>query len=187
MQSHSHKKTLIATLLSHVTTWRKASGWSRESVTQEITDAHERIGGHVVSGICFDPHTSDAYERQKVNADRVFRWLDDATKDNNLLPANFLPSILAAMPSAVAVACLSEILRPLGYGVHVLAKERQAIGVEHLHELIKETAEAQQAVVDLLDGATPQELVIAQKELTEMVDTGKRLLSSVEAEIREVA
>lgn len=39
----------------------------------------------------------------KVNADRVFRWLDDGTKDTNLVPANFVPSILAALPTDLKV------------------------------------------------------------------------------------
>ncbi len=96
MRDVSHK-TWIAIVLDHVNAWRKANGWSRETVVQMIVEAHECTNGPVVTGIKFEPHTADTFERWKVNADRVFRWLDDSSKDTNLLPTNFIPSILAAM------------------------------------------------------------------------------------------
>ncbi|MCS9500340.1 hypothetical protein N1E27_29850, partial [Pseudomonas aeruginosa] len=92
MRTESH--TLISTLLGVVNQWRRREGWSRETVVQHIVEAHERIQGALVTGIVFDPPTRDTTERMKVNADRVFRWLDDGTKDTNLVPANFVPSIL---------------------------------------------------------------------------------------------
>ncbi|MBN0437935.1 hypothetical protein JTM67_36255, partial [Pseudomonas aeruginosa] len=84
MRNESH--TLISTLLGVVNQWRRREGWSRETVVQHIVEAHERIQGALVTGIVFDPPTRDATERMKVNADRVFRWLDDGTKDTNLVP-----------------------------------------------------------------------------------------------------
>lgn len=83
MRSESH--TLISTLLGVVNQWRRREGWSRETVVQQIVEAHERIQGALVTGIVFDPPTRDTTERMKVNADRVFRWLDDGTKDTNLV------------------------------------------------------------------------------------------------------
>src|SRR5471030_1880418 len=97
MRNESHQ-TFIGTMRDHVIAWRKREGWSRESVVAAIVDAHELTEGPATTGIAFDPTTRDVFERQKVNADRVFRWLDDEGKDTNLLPANFIHSIWAAMP-----------------------------------------------------------------------------------------
>lgn len=118
MRNESH--TLISTLLGVVNQWRRREGWSRETVVQHIVEAHERIQGALVTGIVFDPPTRDTTERMKVNADRVFRWLDDGTKDTNLVPANFVPSILAALPTDLKVQALGDILTPLGVSVRLI-------------------------------------------------------------------
>ena len=83
MRDVSHK-TWIAIVLDHVNAWRKANGWSRETVVQMIVEAHDRMNGQVVTGIKFEPHTADTFERWKVNADRVFRWLDDSSKERRV-------------------------------------------------------------------------------------------------------
>lgn len=114
MRSESH--TLISTLLSVVNQWRRREGWSRETVVQHIVEAHERINAHIATGIVFDPPSRDAMDRMKANADRVFRWLDDSTKDNNLLPANFLPSILSALPNDLKIQALGGPADP-GRGI----------------------------------------------------------------------
>lgn len=181
MRNASHK-TWIATVLDHVNAWRKRAGWSRESVVQAIVEAHERIGGQSNTGIRFEPHTTDVFERQKVNADRVFRWLDDATKDNNLLPSNFITSILAAMPLDVRLHCIDDLLRPLGIagrpvgGLEV--HDLNAVG--HLRSLLAENSGAQQAVAELVDGATNDELLRAQRELAESRDATITALAAIE-------
>ena len=97
MRSNPHK-TRIAMYRECLEEWRKRDGLSRETVCQLIVEAHERTDGPATTGIRFEPPTTDAYERQKVNAERIFRWLDDVSKDKNLLPANFEASIEEAMP-----------------------------------------------------------------------------------------
>ena len=187
MRKQSHGKTWIAVTLDHVNAWRKSQAWSRESVVAEIEKAHERIGGPAKTGLRFEPKTQDVFERMKINAERVFRWLDDHSKDNNLLTLNFTESIVAAMPTDVALHYLNDLLRPLGYAAHAIAPEpAQPVGIAQLQELIKEAAEAQQAVADLLDGATLDELVKAQAELTDAVESGKRVLAAVESELMAV-
>ncbi|EMH6924414.1 hypothetical protein N0002_24295 [Pseudomonas aeruginosa] len=167
MRTESH--TLISTLLGVVNQWRRREGWSRETVVQHIVEAHERIQGALVTGIIFDPPTRDTTERMKVNADRVFRWLDDGTKDTNLVPANFVPSILAALPTDLKVQALGDILTPLGVSVRLIggdAGQRPEV-LCMLRTLIKENGEAQQAVANLVDGADDQELQEAHRELSE--------------------
>jgi hypothetical protein len=115
---HGQHKTLIGIIREHVIAWRTDLRLSREKIVAYIVEKHEEIGN--LSGIVFDPVTRDEDERRKVNAERVFRWLDDQSKENNLLPANFIPSVLAAMPIERRMACASEILVSVGLGVRLL-------------------------------------------------------------------
>jgi hypothetical protein len=168
MRNESHK-TLIARVLEHVNACRKAVGWSREAVADTIVQAHIRIGGPEATGIRFEPPTTDTFERAKVNADRIFRWLDDGSKDTNLLPANFLPSILAALPMEDRIALMNDVLAPLGMVAHRLEQDGAARldATKHLVTISKEVAEAQSAVANLIDGATLPELQKAERELAE--------------------
>lgn len=184
MRNKSHN-SLISIVRSHVSEWRKEKGWSRETVVAEIVAAHERIGGEAASGIRFEPNTLDTFERMKVNADRVFRWLDDESKDTNLLPSNFLPSILEAMPHMIRRHCLDEILRPLGLGVRTLeAVGSQAVCVGQMTNLLREQAEAAAATAELLDGnATSDELERAHRELSESIVTTRNVRASIESQL----
>lgn len=185
---HASHKTWIAIILEHVNAWRRAHGWSRETVVQHIVEAHERIDGPRVTGIKFEPHTADAFERQKVNADKVFRWLDDATKDTNFLPTNFIQSILTAMPDDIRLHCIDDLLRSLGVAGRSVAGGgdgggQSAVGL--LRGMLAENAEAQQAVAELVDGATREELLAAQRELTESAEATTKALSWVEAALTQ--
>lgn len=191
MQNKSHdsaeQPTWIATIRDSVEVWRKQQGWSRETAAQMIVDAHERHGLHQVSGIVFDPPTRDAFSRMKVNADRIFRWLDEVTKDNNLLPANFILSILIALPPDLRMHCLDDMLRPLSIGIRQIGEsDRQglnAIGL--LRTMLAENSDAQQAVAALVDGASMEELLKAQRELAESSEATQRALAAVEAALVE--
>lgn len=177
---HQTHQTPITIIQSHVNDWRKELNWSRESAAMTIVEAHVRIGNDKVSGIVFDPPTRDAFERARVNADRIFRWLDDQTKDNNLLPLNFLPSILAALPVERRVCLLNDLLRGSGVVVMALAIGANTLdAVTMLRSLIGECADATRAVADLVDGATRPELLVAQKELIEALGAAQAALDTV--------
>lgn len=184
MRNESHT-TLIGTVRAAIVEWRKREGWSRETVTQMIVEAHEAMAGPAATGIKFDPNTQDTFERSKVNADRVFRWLDDETKDNNLLPPNFLPSLLAAMPIDVRLHCLDTILRPLG--VAVASVESTVPGdfdaTSHLRDMIKEGAEAQVALVAVRPGAPVHVLEAARKEVMDVQESTNRAARALDAAI----
>lgn len=169
MRNDTHN-TLIDTVRTAVEEWRKREGWSRASVAHEIVVKHEEIEGPLVTGIVFDPNTKDTYERQRINGERIFRWLDNVTKDTNLLPVNFLPSILAALPSDLQLQVLGVLVRPLG--LEVSSSENAAAPafdpLAHASSIIKEGAEAAQAVLKVCAGG-PQELVEqACKELADV-------------------
>lgn len=178
MQRSSH--TWIATIRDAVEAWRKQQGWSRETAAQMIVEAHEREGLHRVSGIVFDPQTRDTYERMKVNADRIFRWLDDVTKDNNLLCANFIPSILAALPSDLRMHLVDDLLRGHGMACRMVATESDESPIGMLRSMMIESSEAQQAVAALLDGEDPGELEHAQHQIAEAREVLRNAQNMVE-------
>jgi hypothetical protein len=182
MRSQSHK-TFIGQIREHVSEWRKSKQWSRESVVQDVVEAHISIGGPAATGISFAPSTQDSFERMKVNADRVFRWLDDETKDTNLMPANFLPTILSALPPDLRASLLDELLRPLGLGVRHLsgavAPDMDTTGI--LRSVLKEGGEAYQALVELIPAATPAALGRALKEISESIQAQTQAREVIEA------
>lgn len=185
MRNPSHD-SLISILLAHVNGWRRASRMSREAVVELIVEAHERIGGPFRTEIAFDRGHGDEFQRMKNNADRVFRWLDDQTKDGNFMPANFIPSILAAMPSDVRCACAADLLAVAGLGVHHLAgaDHHDHIDiVELLRHVLKESGEAHQAFAALIDGAELDELQQAQKEIAEAIEALQQARSAVEVRL----
>jgi hypothetical protein len=181
-------RTLIGIIRDHVTAWRKAKSWSRESVVAEIVGAHERIGGPDLTGIRFEPQTRDTYDRMKVNADRVFRWLDDETKDSNLLPPNFLQSLLAAMPPDVLISCVADLLRPLGLVPQPIgcAADGSLNAAVMLRGVMKEGGEAEQALLQLVAGPNTSALLSARKELTESIRAQEEALSAVDAQLARV-
>lgn len=175
-------KSLISIVRDHVDAWRKSQRWSRETVVQMIVEAHIRIGGEETTGIIFDGHTTDTFQRQKNNADRVYRWLDDVNKDNNLLPANFIPSILEALPADRRLHCAGEIAALFGFGVHCL---NQAGGefnaIDYTQTIIKETGDAERAMLNLSVDQSESNLDAAHKELSEAEDALTKARLAVEA------
>jgi hypothetical protein len=169
MRNESHK-TLIGTIRTAVTEWRKREGWSRETVVQVIVDAHGQLDGPAVTDIRFEPNTRDVFQIQKVNADRVFRWLDDEGKDTNLLPANFIQSILAALPMDLRLQVLGELLRPLGLDVRGAETQEAPMfnRLEHASSIIKESAEASTAILAIGPNASPAAVEMACKELADL-------------------
>lgn len=183
---NSTQKSFIAMLADCVDAWRKRCGMSQATVVDEIVKAHERICGPQITGITFEPN-SDEYNRMKANSDRVWRWLDDKSKDRNLLPANFIPSVLAAMPVDVRIAFLDDVLRPLGIATRSLAGQ----GVEDINPTallcatIQEDAESHQAIAALNHNMDLPSLLRAQKEnkdATEAhLEAGRQLESAIKS------
>lgn len=162
-------QTVITTIRSAINVWRRRQNWSRETVVLEIVAKHYEIGGMERTGIVFNPETQDGYERAKVNADRVYRWLDDETKDTNLLPANFLPSIISALPLDLRLTVVDELLADSGLHADVSQQEiNDAPTVAHLRAILKECAEAAASVGDLAGNEEDEGLLAAaDKELAE--------------------
>lgn len=185
MRNGSH--TFIGHLRDAIDAWRKDNGWSRETVVMHIVDAHERADGPTATGIVFDPPTRDTFERAKVNADRVFRWLDDVTKDGNTVPANFLSSLLQALPTDRRITLLNQWLVPLDVACRPLhvdaASADSAVAVFKI--LVKECSEAHASMANLLDGIAPGELETAHTELCEALVAIKRAIELTERKLAE--
>lgn len=184
MRNNPHK-TRIAMYLECVEEWRKREGWSRETVGQLIVEAHERISGPASTGIRFDPPTIDVYTRQKVNAERIYRWLDDFTKDKNLLPANFEASIEEAMPLDIYLKFENMRLARKGVELRPIEVEAgPALDIApHLCSFVKETAEATTSMVGLGPDATLDQLKHSCQQLQEAEDSAASIRRNVQSEI----
>lgn len=168
------------TLLRYVNAWRKRDGLSREAAAVTIVEAYRAVGEPPV-GSDFRA-SKDAYEDARINAQRVFRWLDDQTKDCTLLPFNFAPAILAALPPDLCLACVDELL--FGLGLSARRVEGGLAGAQVatvLASVAKESGEATASLADLVDGATPAELDRAHREVTEAVAANTEALRLVES------
>ena len=185
MRNGSHN-TFIARLRDTLEAWRKQNGWSRETLVMVIVEAHDQIDGPATTGIVFDPPTRDAFERVKVNADRVFRWLDDITKDTNTLPANFIPSVLRALPMDRRIALLNAWLCDFDVVCQPAqpdddADTPQTLGV--FTDLVRTSASAQASVADLLDGVDPGEIDKARVALSATLGSINRALHLIDHHI----
>lgn len=178
---HVSHKTRIAIILEHVDAWRTANNWSRETVCEHIVEAHYKFGFDKLTQVNFD-RTGDLATIWKNNADRIYRWLDDKSKDRNFLCSNFEDSILAAMPADRRMALLNDIYSKFDLVVRG-AEEKQTDtfnATAHLVNVARETSEATAAMASLVDGVTPAKLASADKELSE----AEEALRAAHAELR---
>jgi hypothetical protein len=195
MQRETHgSRTAVTIVCEHVEDWRRENRWSRETAADLIIQAHERTGGACRTGIVFDPQTQDAFERMRVNADRVFRWLDNATKDSNLLPINFLWSVLAALPLDRRMRLVNELLAPVDLASRELTgddEDEDAAGSEprvvnlHFQAVVTDTSAAHLAMSAMLDGIDAGEPEHAQVKLTRAVATLKRALGWIGRKVKK--
>jgi len=167
MRNESHKSwTKIVS--EAVNAWREREGWSRETVCQQFVEEFEVTEAPNAWNIEFSNH-ADVFQRQKNNADKIMRWLDDVNKDTNLLGFNFSRVILRRLPMDLRMGCFNEMMAPMGLCSRGIDKvEVGALNATtHLVRIARETSEAQSAVANLIDGATPAELATADRELAE--------------------
>lgn len=182
MRNASHK-TKLATLIHYIDQWKQRVG-SREAVAVAIVDKHRELGLEAITGIRFE-QSGDAFTLAKNAADRIFRWLDDKTKDANLMPANFEQSILAAMPNDLRLMFLNEFLSPLGLSArpHIACFGDEFELVGRAHASHKETSEAVTALLALATDSSPKGLRIALKETSEAIAELKANRAAIEREI----
>ncbi|MDE1139559.1 MAG: hypothetical protein PW999_07860 [Paraburkholderia tropica] len=180
MRTISHRSP-IAAAKAAITELKNMHGWSRETVVDEVVTAHERIGAERRVNVHFSDH-HDIVTRQKTNADRVYRWLDDDENDRNLLSANMLPSVLAALPIDLRVALVNEILAPLGLSSRVIEGSGgdDVNAQEIMRALVRANHRTEAAAADLLDGVDPGELPRLFNSLVEDISTKQELVGTVQ-------
>lgn len=176
------QKTRLTRLMDVVCAWKDRVG-SREAVALEIVSAHRASGMDRLPRMGFET-AGDAFTLAKNNADRIFRWLDDKSKDSNFMPANFEDSILAAMPRDLLVAYENDRLAKFGLCVRGIdGSDAEGFNpVHHSMAITKEFGEAQIAMSNLFDGATPGELDVADRELAEAEEAIRKARSAVAAQ-----
>lgn len=154
----------VAILRAEIEAWRTASRMSREAVAIVIIEAHEASGADAATEISFQFAGSDSYDRAKKSAQKIFRWLDEGN-----LPAQLVPSILAALPPERRLTCLSQMYCGLGIEVRPVNSDDVAVVnlTTHLPVVMKEAGEAQLALVSLPAEATDAALFAVHRELTE--------------------
>lgn len=163
---HASQKTKLSILAHYVDQWRLRAG-SRETVATEIVEAHIKAGHNTLAKLHFDTQ-GDTFMLAKSRADRVFRWLDDKTKDGNFMPANFEDSILLAMPHDLRLAYLNEWLGGQGLSVQAVGGATEGLNVSaHFIALSKEGAEAVVAVAQVMKNPSAANIARAEIELSE--------------------
>ncbi len=185
MRNESHRSKL-ATLMHYVDKWRVRVG-SREAVAVAIVEAHTKNGMADITGIRFETQ-GDPFTLAKNAADRIYRWLDDKTKDTNYMPANFEESILMAMPEDLRYAYACETMRPLGYSPRKFiycVGESPLSPIERAMSISKEGADALQAVMALNGDTSNAALHAAHKELSESIGTSRAARAAIEKMMEE--
>ncbi|NPT38557.1 hypothetical protein [Paraburkholderia xenovorans] len=179
------QKTKLAILADHVDAWRKRAG-SRETVAVLIVEAHQALGGDKLPKLDFDM-SGDAYTCAKNAADRIFRWLDDRTKDNNFMPANFEDSVLVAMPEDIRIAYLNEWLGKVGVACRMRASaaDTEVNPSEIVQAITRVNHRTEAAAADLLDGIDPGELPRLHNSLLDEITVKKSLVGKVESAMRK--
>lgn len=183
-------QTLIGIVRRHVEVWRAQEGWTDETLASKLIKTHALMDGAQPTGIRFNLSTHDPFIRAKVNGDRIQRWLDDASKCVNLMPANFLPVVLMAMPVAIRLQCVNELLEPLGL---VACEQRPWVKedgprlcscLESLWPDVQDAHELQHAEDDKSD---PLSLEIALRELDDSIHLKQRVRHVVERALASYA
>lgn len=174
---HESQQTKISALSHCVEIWKQRLG-SREAVAIAIVEKHYELGLNVVTGIELN-RQGDAFKVAKTLADRIFRWLDDRTKDNVLLPINFEQSILVAMPADLALRYANTTLCPVGF---VVRPKTVCVGgdedpVKMAHAQHKEGTEATNAMLNLYHCDELEVMERALKESLELIAQTKAAVS----------
>ena len=164
MNMHPQPQGIASILRAEIEAWRRAGSISREGLAAAVMDAHQALGGEPVTGVDFS-FVGDTYAQAKKAAQKLFRWLDDG----GTLPAGMVQSILKALPEDVRLCILNQMLCPLGASARAADCDTPAdLDVSrHLRAVMKESSEAQMALVNLGPNASDADLLDAAKELTE--------------------
>lgn len=174
--------TWLGVLRDAVHAWRRREHWSVETVADELVQAYFKGGFESVQPVDFHRpgHGRDVMLCMKANCERISRWLDDQSKDKNLLNPNLMPWVLAALPLDLRLAAAGEMLARCGLSVGVLQhKEVDASHAALLTCLIRESGEGMVAFSQLDEQADLARLKRTEVELEESLAEQQRALDFV--------
>lgn len=177
----------IGSLRKLVNKHRSALGYSQGDFAEIAIEAHSRVDSAGATGITFERRKKENDSVAKKNAERIFRWLDDSKgKYTNLLSVNFLPSLLAALPIAVAVEWLNSVLRPLGLEVRRIPKAEDGDfrPVAAFKALNKEQAEACIALIQCHDNQLLAQYEKAEKCVSSLAETAGIIKQQLQGKIQ---
>ncbi|MCD4505543.1 hypothetical protein LQR30_15700 [Chromobacterium piscinae] len=184
---NSSQKTVIGAIREHVDLWRRQQGMTHQVAAACVVDAYFSGRFDRVWPIDFVVEGDD-YRRLKNNSDRVWRWLDDQTKQTVLLPANLIPAVLSALPQNLRLQCVVELLAPLGMAPTLLIQEEtDACHSALMASAAKESGEGLSAFALLANGMTPEQLRVALAEVEESISAQQELVHFVKSRLGEVA
>lgn len=158
--SADNQKSMLAILNEGIRKWRKAAGLSsNEAIGDLIVQAHYKHGFDITTGITFLLDGNDEYHRMHMNAQKIFRWLDGETKATNMLNVNFVPSILADMPSEIKQETINAMLKVVNYtGQPVTSTDQPDTPFALVKNILTQTASINTSYANLLDGIDPGEI-----------------------------
>jgi hypothetical protein len=167
MRNESH--SWISILSEEVEAWRRHEGWSRETVVQQFVDAWNEAGMGSTWGVEWSANV-DGFQRQKNNADKVYRWLNDVEKDSNLLTANFAKVILATLPVSYRVRATSRMLASIGLRVNLLDDtQEEEVSLSHIFAAQIDSTNAMHHATIALQNPTPENLEAAEIHLQQAI------------------
>lgn len=187
MRDVSHS-TWIQIISAAVEEWRHREGWSRETVCAQFVEAFQRTERPNAWNVEFSNH-HDIVQRQKNDADKIMRWLEDVKKDNNLLSANFARVIVATLPEDLRLKCAAHMLCDLGIGVRLLDDPTDEEHPDINDVLLAQIAHGKslQATTIAIQNPTPENLEAAELQLAAEERFRVRLMKKVSAARTRVA
>ncbi|WP_223879295.1 toxin YdaT family protein [Chitinimonas arctica] len=172
-------------LRTELENWRKDAGWSQETLTATVVEAHFALAAEVSTEITFQ-RGRDAYQDMRTNKTRLYRWLSVDSADP-ALPADMVPSILAALPVErrlrAAMAMLGDACQ-----LSIMPRHAKCEGLNVLDlvaETNKEASEGTQALVSLARNPTPEAARKALSEVTHAEAAFHHARVEIEASIAE--
>lgn len=117
MRNVSHE-SWIGIIRTEVEAYRADMKWSRETVVAQFVEDFKANEEPNAWGVEFSCHP-DLSQAQKNDADKFYRWLDDVTKDNNLLSMNMARIVLRVLPMQYSLRASAKIMGQIGIAVGV--------------------------------------------------------------------
>lgn len=181
-RGHPSQFTLLALLRHALQTWRRREGWSRQALVLRLAAVHESLGMERVTGIALAPAGCKRGESARLAAARLYWWLDDEGKDDELLPPNLLPTLIAALPLDLRLPVVEALLGPAGLRVDTVSAADALLCLGRLlRRVARENAGAEAAMADAIGNpaALPKALAVIRNGIATLQDAA----ASIEAQL----